>query len=212
MSENLRVLIAEDDEFLSALLEAQCNSIGFHTHVVSNGELAVNAALTYQYDVLLLDIQMPICDGIEAMTLLRQLGYQRPIIAMSAEAVSNEGFDKILLKPLNIEHLSQFLQCATIEPPVELNLSQDLITLFYSNLDEDISQFSYALEQADLEKIARIVHKIKGGAASFGELTLSSEAGKLLQLLHQQSDTALKQRACETFLTTMYQTRKHADV
>lgn len=212
MTEHLRVLIAEDDEFLSALLEAQCNSLGFTTQVVSNGELAVNAALTYQHDVLLLDIQMPVCNGIEAMTLLRQLGYQRPIIAMSAESVSHEGFDEVLLKPLNLKLLSQFLQGAAIEPPIELKLSKALITLFYSNLDDDIIHFSQALQAADFALAARIVHKIKGGAASFGELSLSHKASELLQLLHQQPASTLIQQACEDFLLTMHQTKDNADV
>uniref|UniRef100_UPI002FDA9B02 response regulator n=1 Tax=Arsukibacterium sp. TaxID=1977258 RepID=UPI002FDA9B02 len=94
MSVNLHILIAEDDEFLSALLQAQCGSLGFSSTAVANGELAVSAALSYQYDVLLMDIQMPVCDGIAAMTLLRQLGYERPIIAMSSDDVQAEGFDK----------------------------------------------------------------------------------------------------------------------
>lgn len=96
MSETTRLILAEDDEFLRQLLQMHCEALGAKVTAVANGEEAVSLALSYEFDVLLMDIQMPVCDGIQAMTLLRQLGYERPIYAMSADPVSADGFTAVL--------------------------------------------------------------------------------------------------------------------
>ena len=95
MTAQKRILIAEDDSFLLSLLELQCSSLNMQTCCVGNGELLVTEALSYSFDIILTDVQMPLCDGIEAMQILRRLGYNRPIFAMSADGLECEGFDYI---------------------------------------------------------------------------------------------------------------------
>lgn len=94
----MNLLFAEDDELLAQLFQLQAEILGYQVLWVANGDLAVQQALSYQFDLLLMDIQMPVMDGISAMQLLRQLGYDRPIIAMSAEEVPATGFDLVLKK------------------------------------------------------------------------------------------------------------------
>ncbi len=81
MSQPKHILIAEDDNFMRTLLEAQCRNLGMQTHAVADGAQAVTEALSYQYAINLTDIQMPVCDGLAAMQILRRLGYDRPIFA-----------------------------------------------------------------------------------------------------------------------------------
>lgn len=102
----MNLLFAEDDELLAQLFQLQAESMGYQVLWVANGDLAVQQALSYQFDLLLMDIQMPVMDGISAMQLLRQLGYDRPIIAMSAEEVPATGFDLVLKNHCNGQRYS----------------------------------------------------------------------------------------------------------
>ncbi|HSG52044.1 MAG TPA: response regulator, partial [Rheinheimera sp.] len=112
MSKPLRILIAEDDNFIRTLLESQCSGMGMQVTTVEDGAQAVTEALSYQYDVILTDIQMPHCDGLTAMHMLRKLGYDRPIIAMSADPIDDDGFDIVLQKPVDMAILAKLLQQA----------------------------------------------------------------------------------------------------
>ena len=200
------ILIAEDDSFLRTLLEAQCRSLGMHTCSVENGEQAVSETLSYNYDIVLTDIQMPVCDGIQAMQLLRQLGYDRPIFAMSADTIICEGFDQILHKPVDIGRLATLLQRTPQQHSVQLQISTELTALFYQNLRQLSLEFAAALQHTDLQLMRQICHKVKGGAASFGHTGLTRLADSLQQRLqHEQNNVDLLQH-CQHFLRFMQQT------
>ncbi len=85
----IRVLLAEDAEdprlfFVEALTYA-----GARVDVAMNGREAVDKAMAQPYDVVLMDIQMPDVDGYRALSELRQRGYGRPIVMLSAHAVES---------------------------------------------------------------------------------------------------------------------------
>jgi len=205
MSQQKHILIAEDDNFMRTLLEAQCSNLGMLTHAVADGAQAVTEALSYQYDIILTDIQMPVCDGLTAMKMLRQLGYDRPIFAMSADDIDATGFDEVLPKPVDIQHLASLLQQTPQHQPVALVLDENLTALFYKNLQQLSLEFSQALSAGQRDTMRQICHKIKGGAASFGETTLAELADKLqYQLL---SDTPLEplQQSCNYFADFLQQ-------
>jgi len=205
MSAQKHILIAEDDHFLLSLLQLQCQSLGMQTCGVENGEQLVAEALSYQYDIVLTDIQMPVCDGIYAMQLLRQLGYDRPIFAMSADPIDNEGFEHVLQKPVNIELLSALCQQTPQQQRVPLQINAELTSLFYKNLHQLSESFALALEHKDLQSLRKICHKIKGSAASFGHSNLSQLADQLqTRLLTEQESTELND-ACQQFLQVVEQ-------
>ncbi len=107
---NYNVLIAEDVDTNFYLINGMLRYTKTNVHHASNGLLAIDMTLEIQPDIVFMDIQMPEKDGISAMQELRQRGYQKPIIAISAFALSDEGekfirqgFDSYLSKPLSIE-------------------------------------------------------------------------------------------------------------
>ena len=203
MSKPLRILIAEDDNFIRTLLEAQCSSMGMQVTAVEDGAQAVTEALSYQYDVILTDIQMPQCDGLTAMHMLRKLGYDRPVIAMSADPIDDGGFDIVLQKPVDMAILAKLLQQAIPQQTVALEIDTQLISLFYQNLRELSAEFDHALQQSKRDLMRQICHKIKGGAASFGETELAASADKLQRLI--QSDIAMADiiNQCEHFASQL---------
>ena len=110
----MRVLIAEDDPKNRKLVRDILKANGFFTLDVTNGQEAINAAITYQPHLILMDIQMPVMDGIESMIQIKKNDKTRniPIILISASVMPddkqmayNAGCDGFIEKPIIIKNL-----------------------------------------------------------------------------------------------------------
>ncbi|MEE2001635.1 response regulator [Alkalimonas sp. MEB108] len=195
MIKTIRLILAEDDEFLQQLLQMQCEALGAEVTSVSNGEEAISLALTYEYDVLLMDIQMPVCDGIQAMTLLRQLGYERPIYAMSADHITADGFTGVLTKPLQEADLQKLLQHQPPKAPVALVIAPELMQQFLQSLPLLLQEFARCYQQQNRAELQRLSHKLAGSAGSFGYPAISEQAKQLqLALLQQEPEAVIEER------------------
>lgn len=175
----MNLLFAEDDELLAQLFQLQAQSAGHQVVWAENGDVAVQQALSYQFDLLLMDIQMPILDGVSAMLMLRQLGYDRPIIAMSAEEVTAAGFDLVLKKPLQWPEVQQQLIKFKAIPSLELELPKELKDAYLTHAKELLKQLVILAEQQNWIDFMAIVHQLKGSAASFDLAPLSQLADQL---------------------------------
>jgi signal transduction histidine kinase/ActR/RegA family two-component response regulator len=115
--QSLRILVAEDNDVNQILINAVLTRMGHVVHLVANGQLAVEAVRRGDYDLVLMDLQMPGMDGVEATHAIRALGGTRgalPIIAMTANAFEEDrqaclaaGMDDYLPKPIDVERLAQ---------------------------------------------------------------------------------------------------------
>jgi CheY-like chemotaxis protein len=109
-SRHLRILVAEDHEINRQFVAALLHKAGHHATVVANGRQAVDAVRDSDYDVVLMDVQMPDLDGVEAMRQIRALPPPRnrvPIIAVTAHAMAGAkeeyltaGMDDFVTKPI----------------------------------------------------------------------------------------------------------------
>jgi PAS domain S-box-containing protein len=116
-----RVLLAEDGPDNQRLISLYVQRAGAAIEVVSNGRAAIERAIAARsagepFDVILMDIQMPEMDGHTAVAQLRQLGYELPIIALTAHAMPEDrarciasGFTDYATKPINRALLIQML-------------------------------------------------------------------------------------------------------
>ncbi len=112
---SLKVLVVEDDQINQRLLKKMLNKLNIFPEVVSNGLEALEIQKLEQFNLIFMDINMPILDGIEATRLMRmkQDTYGRPyIIAVTANSVTgdeesclNQGMDDYISKPIKKEHL-----------------------------------------------------------------------------------------------------------
>ena len=113
-SEKLQVLLAEDMRANQMLVLYALRQRGHHVDVASDGREAVERAAAGKYDVILMDVQMPILDGFQATAKIRGLpaGAGIPIIALTAHAMAGDhqrcldaGMTGYLAKPLDIDQL-----------------------------------------------------------------------------------------------------------
>lgn len=116
--EGLRVLVAEDNPNNQKVVRLLLRRLGIEPTIVENGQLAVEAVGSAVWDVLLLDIQMPVMDGLEASRRINALGDARPpvIIALTANAFKEDreaaiaaGMDHYLAKPVTLARLREVL-------------------------------------------------------------------------------------------------------
>ncbi len=108
LDKTIHVLLAEDVVENQVLISRLLGEAGIEVDVASNGIEAIEMAKSHDYDVVLMDIQMPDLDGYQATLSLRQDGYQRPIIALTAHALTEErqrclsvGCNDHLTKPID---------------------------------------------------------------------------------------------------------------
>lgn len=109
---NKKILLVEDNELNYEIAKTVLEEAGFRVDGARNGKEAVDKASDNTYDVILMDIQMPIMDGYEATKELRRLGNRTPIIAMTANAFSEDrkkakdvGMDGYIPKPIDVNKL-----------------------------------------------------------------------------------------------------------
>ncbi len=111
-----RILVVEDGTSNQKLISVVLNRAGATFEIAVNGQLGMERALAGEFDVVLMDMQMPLMDGFTAARKLREAGYTRPIIALTANAMKGEeercraaGCSGYLPKPINMDQLLRTL-------------------------------------------------------------------------------------------------------
>lgn len=115
-----KILIVDDHADIIKMLVRKLRKTGWEIETAENGKIGVEKALNYQPDLILMDMQMPVMDGREAVRLLRQKGYTGKISALTASVISQksediikEGFDYFISKPIDknfIANLKEILE------------------------------------------------------------------------------------------------------
>jgi len=117
----VRVLVAEDNEVNQMVVRHILRNAGYTCDIVDNGNEAVSAALKNEYDVVLMDCQMPELDGFDAARTIRQAeretGRHVPIFALTANAIKGDrercleaGMDDYLSKPIDSKRLVRMIE------------------------------------------------------------------------------------------------------
>ncbi len=115
-NKKVKVLLAEDNRINQLLVQKVLSKFNFDCFIVENGSLAVEAVINENYDIVLMDIMMPVMDGYEATSLIRSLNDETkkniPIIALTAvvtgsiiEDCAKAGMNSYLSKPFESEDL-----------------------------------------------------------------------------------------------------------
>jgi signal transduction histidine kinase/DNA-binding response OmpR family regulator len=207
------VLIVEDNElnrFLAVTILKKWNA---NIHIAVNGEEAVKAVSKLNIDIVLMDIQMPVMDGVAAAIIIRsELKSNVPIIALTANALESEkekcwqaGMNEYITKPYNPEFLREKIIFLTEhnskseEPNSELISLDNLHSLmngskeqmirmtkvFLDQIDKHFNELKFALNENDVDQISAITHKLKSSFQLFG----MNKTGVLLERIEQRAKT-----------------------
>ncbi len=112
----LSILVAEDNAINQKVAETIFSALGYPVDIAVNGEEAVSMVQKKSYDIVFMDILMPERDGIQATVDIRGMGYQMPIVAMTATATKkgkysaiSSGMNDYIIKPVKIEQVKKTL-------------------------------------------------------------------------------------------------------
>lgn len=122
---SLRILLVEDSLDNQMLIRTILKKVNAIVETAENGEEGVRKALSSDYGIVLMDMQMPVLDGYGAFEKLKAAGYKRPVIALTAHSLISEkrkatamGFYDYLTKPVNREMLVSVIARAASAPSV----------------------------------------------------------------------------------------------
>src|SRR5919108_5151055 len=116
----LKILVVDDDVLARRLMQLLLRSEGHHVDVASNGLEAFEAVKSQKFDIVFMDLQMPVMDGIEASQIIRKWengGVRTFIVALTASYLPEQGqelfeagMDNYLSKPFELEHIQRMLK------------------------------------------------------------------------------------------------------
>ena len=138
----LKILLAEDEEALSRVYKVALEHQGFEVNQAFNGQEAVDLAAHNAYQVMIMDIMMPIKTGIEALKEIRSSGDRTHVIMLTAMAEVDDrvtgldaGADDYLTKPISLKELLARLR--SLERRVSETFTAKILTLGSVRLDQE---------------------------------------------------------------------------
>ncbi len=211
---HLDILIVEDivvnREFLKEMFRV---FFGVIVDVAENGEIAVEKVLKNEYDIVFMDMRMPVLDGVEATKQIRKFNKEVPIICMSANVYREDkheaqlaGMNDFIEKPLEPKDIERRLAQVTpsLKSSTQKNRLKELalnhfkahfdeatglsfIAMAQEGLAKSIKEIERALPLKDTQALRDSFHAIKGILSNLGLEELSQKAG-LLQDFAKEGD------------------------
>jgi CheY-like chemotaxis protein len=194
--------VAEDNPVNQLVARGLLEGLGYTVEVVADGQQAVAALGRGQYDLVLMDCQMPVLDGYAAAAAIRRQegGRRTPIVAMTAHALAGEaekcraaGMDDYVAKPVTAERLAAVVARwapaagagrpdVALDPSViamrrELEQGQPgllarMVGLYLRDAPTQLAALRQAAERGDAHELEWAAHSLKGDSAQIGATAL----------------------------------------
>ncbi len=178
-----KILLAEDGVDNRKLFAAILGALGLEVVLAEDGARAIELALAESFDIILMDIQMPVIDGSEAAKVIRATGYSGPLVALTANVMAEDvqrylanGFSHCVGKPVDRAELGALLASllgASEAPDKTMSLLDlpeyaGLQAKFERRLPDQLERMQSCMAQGRYDELAALAHTIKGSAATFG--------------------------------------------
>lgn len=212
------VLVAEDGQDNQELISAKLRETGLNVEIASNGQLACEKALAFAacgkpFDLILMDVQMPVMDGFTATLNLRGKGYRGPIIALTANAMEHDrtkcltaGCNDFVTKPIQmrvlLKAIGRYLKVVEVaQEPASAKESAGSaasrpakVQQFYQDMPVELARMDQAIEREDRVRLKEIVQLMVGTAAAAGLKDVVPQVERLLRSIEtEQSWRTLRQ-------------------
>ena len=212
----LNILLVEDSPDNRMITLAYLRDTPYRVEIAENGAVALEKFTAGHYDVVLMDRQMPIMDGLTATRRIREWEKANhrpptPIIALTAAALKGDqeksmaaGCTAYLTKPIKQEVLLQAIKdyFGVISPSLKQNLSRkadpillhidpkfaDLIPVFLHNCRQNVIPMLDALDRGDFRTVENLGHGMRGAGGSYGFQTIT-DIGAALEHAAESADT-----------------------
>jgi len=208
---NGEILLCEDNMMNQEVITEHLSRVGIKTVVAENGLIGVKEVKARkergekQFDLIFMDIHMPVMDGLEASAKIHEMETGIPIVAMTANIMSNDkelykasGMSDYIGKPFTSQELwrclLRFFKPVTWQQEDESNRRQvdeklrlKLIDNFINNNNEKINEIKEALEKGDTVLVHRLVHTLAGNAGQLNKTQLQKLAGNIENQLKENT-------------------------
>lgn len=214
----IRVLLVEDGPDNQALMTHFLSASGACVEGAVNGAEAIEKAQVGSFDIILMDIQMPVLDGYEATRRLRAKGYKSPIVALTAHAMQGERerclaagcvdyMSKPVKPPLLIEVVERAIKkkdLKSFEMSGNLEVAYDkvvepYVAQFVGNLPQRVAALLSAKAQQDYREIENQAHQMAGAAQGYGFPKIGRVAAKIEALARARASIPDLARTIEKF-------------
>jgi CheY-like chemotaxis protein len=174
-----RVLLVEDDLLTARMIGAWLKQLNASVEHVADGRAALEAASQNQFDLVLMDLDLPVMDGFKASRGLRSAGYCGRVTAISSLSTPKVqtmclhcGCDTFLAKPFSRDDLAELLASLREEPIFSTlpyaEVVEELITEFVKELPPRAQALQDALHQHDPKALQTIVRMLKSQGSIYG--------------------------------------------
>ncbi len=197
---NCNLLLAEDNHDNQRLMSLYLNHLGCCVDIAENGQQAVDMAMRTSYDMILMDMQMPEMDGLQAIRQLRAKGCRSTIISLTANTEEEDvqrcyqaGCDDFIAKPVDRSHFNQVIS-KHLKPanpdkkhgPAVHSILLDESESFAALVNEFIDNFSKQLDELDefynkrnWKMLQNLAHDLKGSGGGYGYPQISEIASRI---------------------------------
>ncbi|WP_211233773.1 response regulator [Comamonas composti] len=201
---NLRILVAEDNPINQITLKDQLEQIGCIVDLTKNGEEALAQWESFNYDLILTDINMPYMNGFELARELRSRGMEGPIIGITANALKDDelhglqsGMTACLVKPIKLAFLYQKLSSianinktsasgsfSKVTKPHAFNpVPEKYKNIFIETMSKDLIILKESLLNKNIVTILQKLHRIRGGLAAVDNLDFANSIFEVEDIL-----------------------------
>jgi CheY-like chemotaxis protein/HPt (histidine-containing phosphotransfer) domain-containing protein len=210
----LHILLVEDSPDNRTITVAYLQDTPYRVEIAENGAIACEKFTAGHYDLVLMDRQMPVMDGLTAARAIREWEQANhrpptPIIALTAAALKGDqekciaaGCTAYLTKPIKQEVLLQAIKDSIVAPPslkeecsrkdtilVRANPKfADLIPVFLHNCRQNVIAMLDALDRGDFETVGILGHGMRGAGGSYGFQAIT-DIGAALEQAAESADT-----------------------
>ncbi|WP_119790290.1 GAF domain-containing hybrid sensor histidine kinase/response regulator [Flavobacterium anhuiense] len=190
---NLKILLCEDNVLNQKLAKSVINNFGFDLDIAQNGEEGIELLSQNEYNLVLMDLQMPVKDGYQTTEYIRnEMNSAIPIIAMTAHSLVGEqercykvGMNAYVPKPFKQSVLLKAIK-TVMSPDADAHhkriidmsfldemsgndpeFKKDMINLFIEKIPNQVAQLEEAFKETDYDNVRKLAHNMKSSMDIF---------------------------------------------
>lgn len=189
----LKILLCEDNVLNQKLAKSVIENFGFEVDIAENGQVGIDLLLKNEYDLILMDLQMPVKDGYQTTQYIRnEMNLNIPIIAMTAHSLVGEqnrcydtGMNGYVPKPFKQQVLLEAIKSVMSKDVVNVtkrkidfsylnemalgnpNFIQEMINLFIEKIPNQVIQLQQAVNKNDNDNVKKLAHNMKSSLDIF---------------------------------------------